>query len=203
MNEYLFTYYMARLIDEMKIMRIKDATLKMVVLNGYGGASISKIAKEAGVAEGYLYRYYKSKSDLVNDLLYINVNSLADRIEELLDGKHTVWNIIENVIETIFKIAKNDPNRIKFLFVLMNDYNFNIQEQQRERIFDLCRRLKEIGVSGNDFRKDITEEEIYLIGVNYPIQFINLRLKNYFKCSEFGDNEIKQVLQICINSLKN
>ncbi|MEI6697001.1 MAG: TetR/AcrR family transcriptional regulator [Bacteroidota bacterium] len=193
---------MARLIDEMKLERIKSATLEMVVTNGYGGASISKIAKNAGVAEGYLYRFYSSKNELVNDLLFTNVNILADKIEYLLNENHTVWEIFEHLIKTLLTQAIEEPDRIKFLFVLMHDYNFNLIDSQRERIFELCRQIKELGLAKQQLRTDVTEEEIYLMGVAYPIQFINLRLKKFFKQSALGEKEIKEVLNICINSLK-
>jgi len=193
---------MARLIDDMKLERIKNATLEMVVANGYGGASISKIAKNAGVAEGYLYRFYNSKSELVNDLLFTNVDELANKIESLLDELHTVWEIFEHLIRSLITLAKEQPNRIKFLFVLMHDYNFNLVESQRERIFELCKRIIEIGLEKNQLRKDVTEEEIYLMGVAYPIQFINLRLKGFFNNTELSDKEVTEVLTLCINSLK-
>ncbi len=193
---------MARLIDEMKLERIKSATLEMVVTNGYGGASISKIAKNAGVAEGYLYRFYSSKNELVNDLLFTNVNVLADKIEYLLNENQTVWEIFEHLIKSLLTQAIEEPDRIKFLFVLMHDYNFNLIDSQRERIFELCRQIKELGLAKQQLRTDVTEEEIYLMGVAYPIQFINLRLKKFFKQSALGEKEIKEVLNICINSLK-
>jgi AcrR family transcriptional regulator len=193
---------MARIIDDNKIARIKDATINMVVTNGYGGASISKIAKNAGVAEGYLYRYYSSKTELVNDLLYTNVNELADNMEYLLDNCNTVWEIFELMIKRLIIIAQNQPEKIKFLYVLMHDYNFNLIENQRERIYKLCVRIKETGIKKLELRTDITEEEIYLMGVSFPIQFINLRLKNFFKQSQLSDKEAEQILKICINSLK-
>ena len=179
---------MARLIDDMKIERIKDATLEMVVANGYGGASISKIAKNAGVAEGYLYRFYSSKNELVNDLLFTNVDELANKIERLLDELHSVWEIFEHLIRSLINLSQQQPDRIKFLFVLMHDYNFNLIESQRERIFELCKRIKEIGLEKNQLRKDVTEEEIYLMGVAYPIQFINLRLKSFFNNTQLTDS---------------
>jgi len=61
---------MPRIIDETKMLRIKEAAIELVVKNGYGGASISAIRKKAGVAEGYLYRHYNGKQDLILDLLY-------------------------------------------------------------------------------------------------------------------------------------
>ena len=193
---------MARLIDETKIERIKEATIQMVVAKGFGNASISEIARKAGVAEGYLYRHYKGKADLVEDLLYFNINTLADKLEGLLDAQYSVSDVFENLIRTLFALANDQPERIKFLYVLMNDYNFAIHEQQRVRIYNLCKRVKEKGLASGEIRPDMDEEEIYLLGVSYPIQFINFRLKAFFGSSELGEAEIDKVLRICLKSIK-
>ena len=194
---------MARSIDETKIERIKEATLKMVVSNGFGNASISEIAKKAGVAEGYLYNFYKSKTELVESLLYNLIDELSNKLESFLLEKSAVPAIFEQLIHELFTMANNQPEKIKFLYVLMNDYNFKIQESQRERIFQLCKQVKEKGILSGEMRQDIDEEEIYLSGVTYPIQFINLRLKNFFYRSELGTSEIEKVIRICKNSLKS
>ncbi len=193
---------MARSIDESKIARIKEAALQMIVSNGLGDASISKIAKKAGVAEGYLYSFYKGKSELIQDLLYVNVNELADKLEGLLADKYSIKNIFEQLIRTLFTMANNHPDRIKFLYVLMNDYNFKIQEMQRERIFNICKKIKEKGQMLGEILPHIDEEDIYLVGVTYPIQFINHRLKAFFYRSELGEPEIEKVLGICKNLLE-
>jgi AcrR family transcriptional regulator len=193
---------MARLIDETKIERIKEAAVQMIVSNGLGDASISRIAKKAGVAEGYLYRFYKGKSELIDDLLYSNVNELADNLEVLLADQHTVGEIFEHLIRSFFSLAINQPERIKFLYVLMNDYNFNIQEKQRARIFNLCKSVKEKGHLSNELKAEADEEDIYLIAVSYPIQFINHRLKSFFYRSELGEAEIQKVLNTCRNLIQ-
>jgi AcrR family transcriptional regulator len=174
----------------------------MVVSEGFGGASISEIASKAGVAGGYLYRFYKSKIDLVNDLLYSSVNGIADKLEYLINNQHSIREIFASLIRILFDLAITQPERIKFLYVLMHDYNFNIQETQLQRISGLCSRIKEVGLNSGEFRIDVTEEEIYLMGVVYPIQFINLRFKGYFKHTEIGEKEIDKVVKICLNSLK-
>lgn len=194
---------MARSIDETKIERIKEATMQMVVSKGFGNASISEIARKAGVAEGYLYNFYKSKTELVESLLYFNINEMTDKLEDLLNKLSSATEIIQQFIKIIFDVAAANPEKIKFLYVLMNDYNFTIQQSQRERIFQLCKRVKEKGSQTGEIRSDIDEEEIYLIGVTYPIQFINLRFKNFFNRTEIGPAEIEKVLRICKNSLKN
>lgn len=193
---------MARTIDDNKLERIKKSTLEMVVSMGYGGASISKIAKQANVAEGYLYRFYKSKNELVNDLLYSNVDELADNMEELLNQQHSVWEVFKLLIKRLIEISISNPEKIKFLYTLIHDYNFSLADDQRKRIYDLCKKIKEFGILKKELREDITEEQLYLMGVGFPIQFINLRLKNFFYKSELNETTIEEIFEISYNSLK-
>jgi AcrR family transcriptional regulator len=194
---------MARLIDETKIERIRNTTVEMVVNKGFGGASISEIAKKAGVAEGYLYRYYKGKTELVEDLLFSNLNELINNMEEFLDDLHSIKDIFEQLIRVLFEIANKYPERVKFLFVLMHDYNFSLQSDQRNRIIDLCKRLKEKGLITKEINNTIDEEEIFLLGFTYPIEFINLRFKSLFNRTALGEKEIQRVLKVCINAIRN
>ena len=177
--------------------------MKMIVNKGFGGASISEIAKKAGVAEGYLYRYYKGKAELADDLLFSNLNELINKLEEFLDDFHSVRDIFEQLIRAWFEIANKYPEKIKFLFVLMHDYNFSLQDSQRERIIDLCYRVKEKGLVMKEINNTTDKEEIFLLGFTYPIEFINLRFKNLFNNSALGEKEIQRVLKICVNAIKN
>jgi hypothetical protein len=40
------------------------------------------------------------------------------------------------------------------------------------------------------------------MGVGFPIQFINLRLKNFFYKSELNEKTIEEIFEISYNSLK-
>lgn len=59
---------MPRLRDEQKVEDIFQATLHLVVREGFGGLKMSVVAKQAGVATGTLYIYFKNKEELVNKL---------------------------------------------------------------------------------------------------------------------------------------
>lgn len=45
--------------------RVLEAALEIFAEKGYAGASTSEIAKRAGVAEGTIFRHYKTKKDLL------------------------------------------------------------------------------------------------------------------------------------------
>ena len=70
--------------------RILDAAIKVFAAEGFYNAKVSQIAHEAGVADGTIYLYFKSKDDLLISLFedrmeHVNAN-LREAIEHRVDG---------------------------------------------------------------------------------------------------------------------
>ena len=66
-NEYKFIYLhpiMPRIKDENKIQAIYQATLALVLKSGYAELNMAAVAKEAGIATGSIYTYFKNKEAL-------------------------------------------------------------------------------------------------------------------------------------------
>lgn len=193
---------MARIIDESKLARIHTATMKLVVENGYGGASTASIAKKAGVAEGYLYRFYSSKQELVTTLLYGKINKLVTELKEYIAQYSEIRSVIELLINKIFQLAETEQDEIRFIHVLMHDYNFQSSAEQREEIRVLCQKVIEIGVGSGVLNEDLSAEEVYVMVILYPIEFINLRIKGFFGHHGWSEKEKEKVVSFCLNSLK-
>jgi len=62
-----------RIRDEVKEAAIREKAIEMIVLEGFDGFSMQKLAKAAGVSPGTIYIYHKNKEDLLNSL-YNTVN---------------------------------------------------------------------------------------------------------------------------------
>lgn len=82
---YYFYYYICRVISQSLTDKQKDllsAALKLFVQYGFHGTPTSKIAKLAGVANGTLFHYYKTKEDLIVSL-YIDIKiRMAQHVED-------------------------------------------------------------------------------------------------------------------------
>ncbi|MCE1199597.1 MAG: TetR/AcrR family transcriptional regulator [Marinilabiliales bacterium] len=193
---------MARAIDESKLNRIHAATLQLVVEHGYGGASIVSIARRAGVAEGYLYRFYPSKHELVVSLLFNKVNQLISKLKELLENDTVTRSIIEQLILGIFELAEIEKNDILFIHSLMHHYHFQISTSQREEIRLLCEQVIALGGRNGELEASLTPEEVYTMCFLYPIEFIHLRIKGFLGKTDWSAEEKQRVITFCINSLK-
>lgn len=75
-----------------KQMKILEAAIEMFAEKGYSATSTSEIAKRAGVAEGTIFRHYKTKKDL---LLAIVTPTLIKSVAPFL-AKEFVKEVFEN-----------------------------------------------------------------------------------------------------------
>lgn len=60
-----------------KFEMILDAAEKVIAENGFHGSQVSKIAKEAGVADGTIYLYFKKKEDILISLFEDRLGKLV------------------------------------------------------------------------------------------------------------------------------
>lgn len=181
MNEHSFINYrteMARITDKSKIKRLKQSTMKLVVEKGFGGASAASIAVDAKVAVGYFYLHYKGKYAMVNALLHDVYQEIMDKLEELVHNGSTVHEVVRELIRHFFSMANTDPVKIKFLYVLTNDYSFVIDKEVRENAFQFIYKIMEAGQAEQMLDPKITAEDLYLFLVINTIQYINQQFKN-------------------------
>lgn len=192
---------MAKLIDESKLQRIKAAAVELTVHLGYGGASISAIARKANVAVGYLYRFYAGKYELVSDLLDEMIRGITGQIEETLTHCSSIRQVIEPLVSYFFELADSDPHRIRFVYSLINDYRFSIQPDQQKHIQMLCSKVLSLGKAKGEVQPKLGEEEIYLMAVIYPIEFINVRFKQLFQQQPLSESDRQRVIDLIMASL--
>lgn len=79
-----------------KQLKILEAAVEMFAEKGYAATSTSEIAKKAGVAEGTIFRHYKTKKDL---LLAIVTPTLFKSVAPFL-AKEFVREVFDNEYET-------------------------------------------------------------------------------------------------------
>jgi TetR/AcrR family fatty acid metabolism transcriptional regulator len=91
-----------------KYMQIIDAAVIAIAENGYHQAQVAKIAKQAGVADGTIYLYFKNKEDILISLFEEKMGNFVEKINEKLAGKETAAEKLLMLIETHFKLLSAD-----------------------------------------------------------------------------------------------
>jgi len=82
--------------------KILQAAIKLFSQKGFRGATSKEIALEAGVAEGTIFKYFKTKKDILNSILLNIIHIISDKI--ILKGvKEILLDENEKDIKTILK----------------------------------------------------------------------------------------------------
>ncbi|HDR6317071.1 TetR/AcrR family transcriptional regulator [Bacillus wiedmannii] len=103
-------------------MRILEAAVDMFGEKGYASTSTSEIAKRAGVAEGTIFRYYKTKKDLLLAVVMPTLTKFAAPFfvqafaKEIFKSEYESYEgLLRVVIYNRFEFAKKHFPMIKIL----------------------------------------------------------------------------------------
>ena len=94
--------------DKPKYKQIVDAAVIVIAENGYHRAQVSKIAKEAGVADGTIYLYFKNKEDILISLFQEKMAILVQNVEELLNAEISTSEKLLKLIDNHYRVLHED-----------------------------------------------------------------------------------------------
>ncbi|WP_432789034.1 TetR/AcrR family transcriptional regulator [Brevibacterium sp. K11IcPPYGO002] len=99
----------ARIETEAQITAIGN---RMVDDDGVDGLSLRAIARELGVVSSAVYRYVKSRDELLTILIRDAFTQIADAVDEALAGRRSV----ETLALTMLDWSRNHPNRWALIY---------------------------------------------------------------------------------------
>lgn len=67
---------------QQKKQQILDSAVHLIAKDGFDGLSMQKLAKEAGVAAGTIYRYFNDKQDLLDEVRFHTLKGIADMVQK-------------------------------------------------------------------------------------------------------------------------
>lgn len=81
---------------------ILQAALKVFAEHGFNGAQVSKIAKEAGIADGTIYLYFQNKEDILITVYRTTLTEFTQLLTERLQEALNADAAIQAICETLF-----------------------------------------------------------------------------------------------------
>ena len=91
-----------------KYKQIIDAAVKVIAENGYHGSQVAKIAKQAGVADGTIYLYFKNKDDILVSVFQEKMGQFIEKISDQINTEQRADDKLLKLIEMHFLQLEND-----------------------------------------------------------------------------------------------
>ena len=93
-----------------KYQRIMEAAVRVFAEQGFYQSTVAQVAKEAGVADGTIYLYFKNKDDILVQFYEYKTKQVFDRFREAVDQNTTALGKLRNLIRTHLEEFQKDPN---------------------------------------------------------------------------------------------
>jgi TetR/AcrR family transcriptional regulator, fatty acid metabolism regulator protein len=144
--------------DKPKYKQIIDAAVIVIAENGYHQAQVSRIAKQAGVADGTIYLYFKNKEDILISLFRVKMGVFVEKIEEVIAGKRTAAEKLLLMIENHCKILSEDHHLAIVTQLELRQSNKDIRLKINEVLKGYLSAIDKIlseGIESGEFAADL------------------------------------------------
>jgi AcrR family transcriptional regulator len=103
-----------------KLPKVMRAAIRLFVSKGIDGTTIKDIAREAGVAEGSLYRHFKSKEDLAWHLFQLHLSEFTMHLSAKVFAQQRTQDRVRAFVEESFKAF--DEDRDLFTYLILREH---------------------------------------------------------------------------------
>lgn len=172
--------------------RILHATLKLITEHGFEGTSVSKIAQEVGITVGAIYKHFKSKEAIINEL-YSNIvkilnEAMTANVPESLTYKEIFylhWRnllnfFINNEYEGKFVSQYINSPKISKTLADINDARFNYHRELLARgIRD--KQIREIDFDVIALYMWATVKQLHYLHINNAAKLTEKYLNDIFE----------------------
>src|SRR5690625_4144922 len=112
-----------------KYKQIIDAAVKVIAENGYHGSQVSKIAKQAGVADGTIYLYFKNKDDILVSVFQEKMGQFIEKISERINTEKRADDKLFKLIELHFLQLEKDRDLAVVTQLELRQSNIELRTQ--------------------------------------------------------------------------
>ncbi|WP_397539546.1 TetR/AcrR family transcriptional regulator [Rummeliibacillus pycnus] len=141
-----------------KYRQIIDAAVIVIAENGYHQAQVSKIAKQAGVADGTIYLYFKNKEDILISVFEEKMSLFVDNLQDIIKESTSASEMLYRMIEGHFKVLSEDHHLAIVTQLELRQSNKDLRLKINSILKEYLKLLDEIlkmGIEAGEFMKDI------------------------------------------------
>ena len=148
---------------EDKRARILESAVKVFAEKGFFGATVAEVARAAGVADGTIYLYFKSKDELLLTLFDEKMGELARLASEAIAGAKTADARLRRLILLHLKVVEDNPQLASVLILELRQSSTFLKDYDKSRLsnyLDLIGKVVKDGQAAREFRGDVSPQTV-------------------------------------------
>jgi len=139
--------------------RILDAAVKVFAKKGFHATRVSEVAKAAGVADGTIYLYFKSKDELLISLFEDRVERLLSFLHTELPKRSTATDKLRRIIELQLGLLEGERDLAEVVTVIIRQSTKLMKEYAAPKFtayLDSIARVVAEGQASGELREDVS-----------------------------------------------
>jgi TetR/AcrR family fatty acid metabolism transcriptional regulator len=141
-----------------KYQRILEAAVKVFAEQGFFQSTIAQIAKEAGVADGTIYLYFKNKDDILVQFYQYKTRQIFERFREAVSQPETAEEKLRCLIRVHLEEFQKDRN-MAIVYQAETHQNRWLGDQHIKAMSktyrDIISEVVELGQEEGSIRRDL------------------------------------------------
>lgn len=183
--------------------KVLIAAIELFSEQGFEKTSTAQISEKSGMSEGTIFKYFKSKKELLNDILTPVINDLLPNygrevINDKIQNKTSLEDVLKYTIKDRMEFIYLNQNILKILSTEMMVNNTILLEIQNSfkplyenTKYDLNELLNDTNLTFDEFLRLITGHLLFEF-----LKMTKFDTENYDL-----EKEIKSVTKVILNSL--
>jgi len=144
--------------DKPKYKQIIDAAVIVIAENGYHQAQVSKIAKQANVADGTIYLYFKNKEDILISVFTEKMAVFVNNLKDIIKGETSSSEKLLKMIDNHFRVLATDHHLAIVTQLELRQSNKDIRLKINDVLKEYLSLLDHIlieGLENGEFNKEM------------------------------------------------
>lgn len=141
-----------------KYQRILEAAITVFAEQGFFQSTIAQIAKEAGVADGTIYLYFKNKDDILVQFYQYKTRQIFERFRDAVSQPATAEGKLRCLIHVHLQEFQKDRN-MAIVYQAETHQNRRLGHEQIKEMSkmyrDIISEVVELGQEEGNIRKDL------------------------------------------------
>ena len=144
--------------DPDKPQQIIDAAIRVFARSGYYNSRVSDIAREAGIAAGTIYLYFKTKDEILVTLFREKMAQWVAFVRREIAGEPNAVAKLEKLVLLHFRVLEDNPELAEVVQVeLRQGHKFfrGASAHEISAYFELIASVLEEGIAAGLIRQDV------------------------------------------------
>jgi TetR/AcrR family fatty acid metabolism transcriptional regulator len=175
-----------------KHQQIIEAAVRVFARNGYYNSRVSDVAREAGIASGTIYLYFKTKDEILVTLFREKMAEFVATVRKAIAGEPDAVVKLRGLIRLHFKLLEEYPEMAEVVQVELRQGQKFFRGASANEVsgyFDLISSVLEEGMAAGLFRDDLPVKTVrkVLFGAMDQMATSWVLGKRGYKLSETAD----------------